>query len=155
MSVALAAMVLFGCMTESKRSSSQNNYKQRNVMWACMAGELDLLTELDAEGQDLNIQDPRAFNWSPLIAAIYHDHPDVIGYLISRNVQLDVMDRGGETALMWAMKLDDTNTVRLLLDKGARVVTNGWGASAFSYVETSHHREILLQWLTDHQHPNQ
>jgi len=124
-------------------------------MWAAMAGDIALLKKLDAEGQDLNARDSRAFNWSPLIAAIYHDHPEVTLYLISRNVKLDVMDRNGETALMWAIKMEDTNTVWMLLEAGANVaVTNQRGANVFSYVDSSAHRETFMKWLTDNHRPH-
>lgn len=149
-------VVLTGCNTESKDPQPSENTKHQTVMWAAMAGDLDLLKKLDAEGQDLNTQFPQAFNWSPLIASVYHDHPAVIAYLISRRVQLDVMDAHGETALMWAMKMEDTNTVWLLLEAGANVgVTNQFGGSAFGYVDSSLHRETFKEWLKAHNHPSQ
>jgi ankyrin repeat protein len=154
--VAMMVVVLSGCSSKSKKSQSSENATHNTVIWAAMAGDLDLLKKLDAEGQDLNAQLPQAFNWSPLIASVYHDHPAIIAYLISRKVQLDVMDAHGETALMWAMKMEDTNTVWLLLEAGADVaVTNQFGGSAFGYVDSSVHRETFKEWLTSHNHPSQ
>ena len=117
-------------------------------MWAAMVGDLKLLKDLEKEGQSINIQDPQAFKWSPLIAAIYHDNPNVVSYLISRGANLDLQDRQGETALMWAITTRDTNTVRLLLESGASVeITNISGINAQRYAEACEHREVLLDWL--------
>lgn len=148
--------VLLGCRSGSNTSQLTEEYKQKNVMWASMVGDLPLLEELHAAGHKLDVQDSRAFDWSPLIAAIYHDHPEIVSYLISQHVPLDAKDRDGETALMWAIKIGDTNSVRLLLENGASItIKNNFGVNAFKYAESSDYRAILLEWLNKHKSNSQ
>jgi ankyrin repeat protein len=129
-------------------SSCGPRTQRKSIMWAAGTGDLQLLKDLEKEGQSINIQDPQAFKWSPLIAAIYHGNPDIVSYLVSRGAKLDLQDRQGETALMWAITTGDTNTVRLLLESGASVeITNTSGINAERYAEASEHREVLLDWL--------
>lgn len=147
--VQILLAVLFLVATFSSPGCKSNLQTQRkSIMWAAMMGDLELLKDLEKEGQSINIQDPRVFEWSPLIAAIYHDHPDVVSYLISRGAKLDLQDRQGETALMWAITTGDTNTVRLLLASGATVeVKNTSGVGALGYAEGSEYRETLVDLL--------
>jgi ankyrin repeat protein len=117
-----------------------------------MTGDLDLLKKLEASGADLNAQDPRAFDWTPLMAAIYHGETNVIAYLLAKNVDVNLHDREGRTALMWAITVGDTNTVWQLLEKGADPTLPGWPEiNAFGYAETSPHRAVFLEWLKQHQ----
>jgi len=135
----------------SKQARVVSPAKPTSIMWAAMAGDLDSLKTLEAQGQSLNFQDPHARYWTPLIAAIYHGQTNVIDYLVTRGVNLDLYGIDGDTALMEAMIFDDTNTVKLLLENGADVtVTNKWGFSAFTSAEASPHRTILLEWLNQH-----
>ena len=123
----------------------------RGVSWAAMRGDLDLLKELEATGATLDAPDPRAFNWTPLIAAIYHGHTNVVQYLLTRKISLNPQDREGRTALMWAITASDTNTVWLLLEKGADpAIRDRAGVTALGYAETSPHRAVLSKWLNEH-----
>ena len=123
--------------------------RERSLSWAAMMGDLDLVKKWEAKGANLNEQNAHAFNWTPLMAAICHENTNVVEYLLTRNVNLNLQDRNGLTALMWAIKNDDTNTVWLLLEKGADVsITGGKGReNAFQYAEISPHRAVLLEWL--------
>jgi hypothetical protein len=123
----------------------------RGVSWAAMSGDLDLLKELEATGATLDTPDPRAFNWTPLIAAIYHGRTNVVQYLLTRKISLNSQDREGRTALMWAITASDTNTVWLLLEKGADpAIRDRAGVTALGYAETSPHRAVLSKWLNEH-----
>ncbi len=84
---------------------------------AAITGNVVLLRQLETKGADLNVQYPEHFNWTPLIAAIYHQNTNVISFLLDRGVDVTKRDRTGKTALMWAITFCDTNTVALLLQK--------------------------------------
>lgn len=144
----LLLVVILSTSNCSLRTQNNLQTQRKSIMWAAMVGDLKLLKHLEEEGQSLNIQDPQVLEWSPLIAAIYHDNPNVVSYLISRGASLELQDRQGETALMWAITTGDTNTVRLLLEAGASVgIKDTSGVSAPGYAEASEHREVLLDWL--------
>ena len=82
-----AAFLLVGCrIHDNPHSAHYSPTLGHAVMGAAMTGDLALLRKLDARGANLNCQDPQARNWSPLIAAIYHQQTTIVGYLLSRNV---------------------------------------------------------------------
>ena len=141
--VALSVTILFvGC--KAKVSAEQR------VLWAAGMDDLDLLKELEAEGKSLDCQDPLT-HWTPLITAIFHEQTNVIDYLVTRKINLNLYDSDGYTALMWAIDMGDTNTVRLLLERGADVnFTNALGQSAFACADARPNRTILIQWLNEH-----
>src|SRR2546426_7575570 len=87
-----SAFLLTGCsLRERAHVTSQN----RALLHAAMTGDLRLLKKLDAKGANLNFQEPSARNWSPLIAAVYHEETNIIEYLLTRNVNLNLHDRDG------------------------------------------------------------
>lgn len=92
---------------------------------AAINGNIAQLKALDAAGFDLNAQYPSRYNWTALIAAIYFERPAVINYLLSRNVDVSKRDGTGHTALMWAIQMEDTNTVSLLVKKAPKALREG------------------------------
>ena len=82
---------------------------------AAINGSATLLEELKRGGADLNAQDASRYNWTPLIAAIYHGRTNVVSYLLQQNVDVSRRDRNGKTALMWAITCDDTNAGAAIL----------------------------------------
>jgi ankyrin repeat protein len=90
-----------------------------------MTDNVQLLKEMDARGADLNAQYPERFNWTPLITAIYFENTNAIAYLVSRGVDVSKRDGTGETALMWAIRFDDTNTATLLFQKSPQAIREG------------------------------
>jgi Ankyrin repeats (3 copies) len=121
---------------------------------AAMQGDLELLKKLDANGVSLDSPNVYAHGWTPLMAAIYMQQTNIIQYLLTQNLNLNIKDPMGRTALMWAITVDDTNTVRLLLEKGAAL-----SGDAFQYVNLTNgnartHRELYLEWLTAYKDKN-
>ena len=140
--IGVAALLWVACV-----SCNHRPYRPNSISWAAMTGDLDLLKNLEARGTNLDIQDPHAFNWTPLMAAIFHGNTNIIQYLLTRNVNVNLQDREGRTALMWAITTEDTNTVRLLLEKGAVVTVKGRSGDAFEAARASPYRATLIEWL--------
>jgi len=139
----VAALLLVACVLCNHRP-----YRPNSISWAAMTGDLELLKQLEARGTNLDIQDPHAFNWTPLMAAIFHGNTNIIQYLLTRNVNVNLQDREGRTALMWAITTEDTNTVRLLLERGANImIKDKTGGDAFVVAKGSPDRAALLEWL--------
>lgn len=86
---------------------------------AVMRGDLAAVSNLIAAGADPNARDRWLFGWTPLIAATYFNHTDVMEYLLTLGVQVGTRDSIGETAFGYAITADDTNAARLLLEHGA------------------------------------
>ena len=121
-----------------------------------MAGNLIELKEQEAKGGSLDAQHPRTHGWNPLMAAIFHQQTNIIQYLLTRNVKLNAQDSSGETALMWAIECEDTNTVRLLLEKGAaiRVGPNDAIDWANAGGMSKQEKNVVLKWLNEYKDKN-
>ena len=102
-SIALVVCI-FGC----KKSARDQ------VLIATMTDNVQMLKQADARGADLNARYPERFDWTPLIASIYFQSTNVIGYLLNRGVDVTKRTGNGDTALMMAIRWEDTNTVALL-----------------------------------------
>lgn len=86
--------------------------------WATRQGHLNAVVLLMNAGADPNIRD--AEGCSCIHLAAQFGHTALVAYFIARGVSLDVQDRSGMTALMWAAwKIVEIDPVRLLLTLGA------------------------------------
>jgi ankyrin repeat protein len=145
-----ASLLVAGCSQQRQPSNS----KETNVVWAASMGRLDLLKSLEAKGTSLDYQEPSWHNWTPLIAAVYFDETNVVSYLLTKRINLDTQADDGKTALMWAITMENTNTVRLLLERGADpAITNRHGSAA-SIAEAKPQRAVLIQWLNEYAERN-
>ena len=90
--------------------------------------DVQMLKQADAMGADLNARYPERFDWTPLMASIYFQSTNVIGYLLSRGVDVTKRTGNGDTALIMAIHEDDTNTVALLFQRAPQALrdTEDW-----------------------------
>ena len=117
--ISIALVVcLFGC----KQSARDR------VLKATMTDDVKMLKQADAMGADLNARYPERFDWTPLMASIYFQSTNVIGYLLSRGVDVTKRTGNGDTALIMAIHEDDTNTVALLFQRAPQALrdTEDW-----------------------------
>jgi len=150
MALVLTALLGVDCRSRPTSETWHGNRGQTTVT-AAVNGDLDLLKKLEASGESLDFQDHQIFNWTPLIAAIYHQKTNITYYLLTKKINLNLQDRDGETALMWAITTEDSNTVKLLLERGADVtITNRAGVNAFGLAGKSSHRVTFLNLLNEH-----
>ena len=98
---------------------------RKTPLTAAITGDLGLLKRLDAEGADLNVQYADHFHWTPLMAAIYFQNDGISRYLIERRVDVRKRDSNGNTALMWAIRVGDSNTAALLVQKAGVALRQG------------------------------
>jgi ankyrin repeat protein len=120
---------------------------------AAVNGDITQLNELAKKGFGLNYQDIRRFMWTPLIAAVYSGNTNVVYYLLSQNVNLEISDGSGMTALLWAVLKagKDTTIVQMLLDKGANTnAIDHNGSSFMDFVMASPLKEGLLRLIEEH-----
>ena len=121
------------------------------LMIACRSGNPDVVTQLLDKGANVNARGPRG--QTALMWAVAEQHQDVVKVLLSHGADIRarsevvsqvmavpphgkleynrMIPSGGETALMFAARVGDLASARLLLAAGANVNdADAWGVSA-------------------------
>lgn len=89
--------------------------------------------------------------WTPLMAAVYSGQSNVVAYLLKQGVDIEARDAHGNTALMWAVDVADTNVtiVQMLLSAGAKTnVTNDVGQRLFEAIAAKPEKDHLLKLIS-------
>jgi len=134
------------------------------VMAAARAGFAGVVEQLIAKGANVNARAARG--QTALMWAASQQHPDVVKVLLARGADVharsevwtEVMavpphghsdynraiPHGGDTALMFAARVGDVRSARLLVSSGANVNdTDAWGVSATALAAHAGHREMV------------
>ena len=115
---------------------------QTALMWAAAQKHPDVVKVLLAHGANIHA---RSEVWSQVMAVPPH------GYLPYNKV----IPAGGETALMFAARVDDLASAKLLVAAGANVNdADAWGISATSLAAHSGYREMVEFLLEKGADPN-
>ncbi len=145
------------------------------VMVAARSGYPKVVEELLAKGGNPNAHGARG--QTALMWAVSQQHPEVVKVLIAHNVDLkarsDVYNEvmavpphgylpynltiphGGETALMFAARVGDLESAKLLVAAGANVNdADAWGVSATTLAEHSGFSDLVLFLLDKGADPN-
>jgi len=110
---------------------------QTALMWAVAQKHPDTVKVLLAHGADVHA---RSAVWSQMMAVPPHGYPEY-----NR-----MIPQGGDTALMFAARVGDLASAKLLVDGGADVNDHdAWGVSATVLAAHSGYREVV-QYLLDH-----
>lgn len=105
------------------------------------------IESLLARGFDPNSIEPELFD-SGLILAIRHKSAKVLAVLLSLdNLNVEMLSRNGDTALMIAAWQADADTAFALIDKGAQVNRPGW--TALHYAAASGSLPIIRRLLEE------
>jgi uncharacterized protein len=90
------------------------------LMAAAMLGRARMVTALLDAGADPNLVDREGK--TALMRAAYRGRGTLVRRLLAHRAEVNARDREGRTALHWATRGDcDSNTIRALLDAGAKV----------------------------------
>jgi ankyrin repeat protein len=115
---------------------------QTALMWAVAEKHPTVVKVLLAHGADLNA---RSDVWSQVMAVPPHGLPEY-----NREIP-----HGGETAFMFAARVGDLSSAKLLLAAGARVNdADAWGVSALVLAAHSGYRELAEYLLENGADPN-
>ena len=123
------------------------------VLNAAEGDDLQTVKQLLREGHSVNERDSRVkFGWTPLIAATYHRHTNMVHFLIGAGADVNLRDSDGMTALMWATGGGDESLdiVQDLIAHGADPnAKDRMGATVLSYAESSPPKPKILEVVRD------
>ena len=116
--------------------------RQTALMWAVAQKHPEVVKVLLAHGADVHA---RSEVWSQMMAVPPHGHPDY-----NRAIP-----HGGDTALMFAARVGDLDSAKLLVAAGANVNDqDAWGVSATVLAAHSGYRELVEFLLEKGADPN-
>jgi uncharacterized protein len=139
------------------------------VMVASRSGNSDIVEQLLAKGADVNARAARG--QTALMWAVAQKHPDVVGVLLVHGANVharsqvwsemvavpphglpeynSVIPQGGDTALMFAARVGDLASAKLLVAAGANVNdADAWGVSATVLAAHAGHTPVV-EYLLD------
>lgn len=96
---------------------------------ATIAGDLDVVEQLLAQGEPVNGRD--RFGQTALMLASVHGRADVVDRLLSLRADMDVTAKFGLSALMLAIVNRHTEIAKALVEAGADTTLRGKGAPGF------------------------
>ena len=112
---------------------------------ACKDGKLELVRRYILE-EGYSPNDSNSKYWTPLVAAAYHGHYDLVVFLIEQGAELNTTDENdGWTPLISAAYKGHSKIVELLLEHGAdQHLRDNKGRTAFKLAEKEGHSRIGL-----------
>jgi len=131
----IVAMMLAGCALSTTVSAQVPDFTPKTALiGALLHNEGDEARRLIARGDDPN--ESGFIGMPPLVLAILRQDLDLVRTMVENGADLDVRDRSGSTALMWAAfnETGDARIVESLLE---------WGADPAA---TNHAGETALVW---------
>jgi ankyrin repeat protein len=128
----------------------QDQNSSTPLLWAARKGNLNIVKALLQKEADPNLAGMYAI--TPLIASIKFGHSEIAMYLASlSNVNLNHIDKDGNTALQISCKNGYENVVLSLLEKGAYINTpNLKGDSILITAVKGGHKQIIDELLNRH-----
>src|SRR5262245_58656396 len=140
------------------------------LMVAARAGKADVVGQLIAKGANVNARGARG--QTALMWAVSQKHPDVVTVLLARGADVHAQSEvwnevmavpphghldynraiphGGDTALMFAARVGDLESVARLVAAGANVDdADAWGVSATALAAHAGNRDLVV-FLLDH-----
>jgi ankyrin len=145
------------------------------VMVAARSGKAGVVAQLIAGGANVNARGARA--QTALMWAVSQQHPDVVAVLLAHGADLKMRSEvwsqvmavpphgylpynktipaGGETALLFAARVGDLASARLLVAAGANVNdADAWSVSAVTLAAHSGFTDLVEYLLEQHADPN-
>jgi hypothetical protein len=93
--------------------------QESRIIHAAADGDVAQVESLLKSGADINHVEEN-LDWTPLMFASFNGNTDVVAALVRHHPNLDYRNRGGKTALRFAIENDHPAIVRLLKAAGAK-----------------------------------
>ncbi len=82
--------------------------------------------------------------WTPLMAAAFKGHEEIMSLLIQHNADVNAMDLGGNSALHWAAFGGHASCARLLIAHHAKInIGNNFGWTPMIQATARNHRDVV------------
>jgi uncharacterized protein len=121
------------------------------LMVAARAGRVDTVRALLAHGANVNAKEPWHGQTALMWAVGGHEpHPNVVRVLLQYHADVDVRSSGGMSALLFAVRQNDLESVRLLVEAGVNVDEKGPKEMRGLQIAIINQYYDLTEWLLDH-----
>lgn len=111
------------------------------LVYACLRGYIEVARILILNGANINIINSEI---TPLQAAVASRNYNLVFYLLNMDAEVNLRNKYGETALMYAVSWEEKVIVELLLNKGANPsLKNKKGVTALNLARQSNQQEIV------------
>jgi len=112
---------VFSLLDNGADANIADNMNMLSVLWAAELNNVEAVKVLLNKTNNINVVDSFG-HMTPLMWATYneHDNPQIIQAFLDKGALVNMKDIHGETALSWAMKKGNTETVALLKKAGAQ-----------------------------------
>ena len=112
---------VFSLLDNGADANIADNTNMLPVLWAAELNNIDAVQAMLKRTNNINTIDSFG-HMTPLMWATYneHDNPQIIQAFLDKGALVNIKDIHGQTALSWAMKKGNTETVALLKKAGAK-----------------------------------
>jgi ankyrin repeat protein len=149
----LSARRLFDAGAETNIDGEYGNIALRN---AVMDGKMDRVKFLVSLGMKMNQSIGGKSQSFPILIATGNSHPDLVEYLISLKVDLEVTDMEGNTPLLLAInrlpkftKATEIRTLKLLLTKGVKFSAKNKRGERAMDIAKRRRNEVFIKMLEE------
>ena len=117
------------------------------IMNACTIGDMKSL--VDALPFLPNIDTQNELGWSPLMVAVYNNHPDIAKYLITSGANVNMTNYSGTTVAMYTRNKyfkngDSLPLLKELVVSGANLLCkDGSGKTLFDYAVSDNNKHFV------------
>jgi len=159
LSLAILAVALAGCgmngaspySGEERQTVQEANDKMntlnRNLLEAANRGDLEAVTELLAQGADIDATDARGR--TSAMVAVHTDQLELFNFLVARGASIDIRDERRDNPLLYSGAEGKLDFLRAAIAAGAdTTVTNRFGGTALIPAADRGHVEIVRELLT-------
>lgn len=118
------------------------NDKLQKLLRAAELGDVQVVRRLLELGLPVNLRNEKG--WNALTVAAYHQHVELVEFLLSRGADPNSANVKGTTALMYAKtNARDFRILEILLAAGAKInATDDFGLTILDYVRRSERPEL-------------